>query len=65
MTPGQTIYISDNPELAGKYDNLFVIDSPKFAAKLRQGDKMTLNYGTVELSVTSFISPQAYFENHS
>ena len=62
LTPGTPIYITDDPALAGKYDNLFVIDSPGFAAKLRQGDKITLDYGTIEMSVERFISRDRFFQ---
>lgn len=60
LQPGQNICISDDTSMAGKFEDLFVIDSPKFAAKLRQGDKITLNYGTVELIVKDFISKDEY-----
>ena len=62
MEPGQTIHISDDSAMAGQFGDLFVIDSPKFAAKLRKGDKITLNYGTVELIVTGFISKKDYLK---
>ena len=44
LAPGKTVYIGDDPSMAGKHDNLIVIDSRKFAAKLRRGDKITFNY---------------------
>ena len=62
LAPGVPIYITDDPALAGKYDNLFVIDSPGFAAKLRKGDKITLNYGTIEMCVERFVSRERFFQ---
>ena len=62
LVPGQVVHISDDPRLAGLYSDLFVIDCPKFAAKLRAGDKITLNYGTVELEVHGFTSKEAYLK---
>ena len=61
LVPGEAIHICDDPALAGKYDNLFVIDSPGFAAKLRAGDKITFNYGTIEMCVESFIDREDFF----
>ena len=54
------IHISDDPSIAGMYDDLCVIDCPKFAAKLRVGDKITFNYGTVEVQVRGFITKESY-----
>ena len=65
MEPGQEIHISDDAQLAGKYDDLFVIDCPKFAAKLRAGEKITLNYGTIELEVQRFVSKAQFIEERS
>ena len=48
--------------MAGKHNDLFSIDCPKFSAKLRVGDKITLDYGTVELTVRGFISKESYLE---
>ena len=42
--------------MAGLYEDLVVIDCPKFAGKLRPGDKITVNYGSIELSVVGFES---------
>lgn len=65
LEPGQEIHISDDAQLAGKYDDLFVIDCPKFAAKLRAGEKITLNYGTIELEVQRFVSKAQFIEERS
>lgn len=35
LKPGQKIHISDDTSMSGEFGDLFVIDSPKFAAKLR------------------------------
>lgn len=59
------MHISDDPEMAGKHADLFSIDCPKFSAKLRVGDKITLDYGTVELRVRGFMSKAAYLENYN
>ena len=63
--PGEAIHICDDPALAGKYDNLFVIDSPGFAAKLGIGEKITFNYGTIEMCVESFVTREAFFQKHA
>lgn len=55
LVPGKPVYIGDDPSMAGKYENLVIIDCKKFAAKLRKGDKVTFNYGQVELVVKSFV----------
>ena len=65
LKPGEPIYITDDPALAGKYDNLCVIDNPGFAAKLRVGDKITLNYGTIEMSVERFVSREIFFQQNN
>ena len=44
---------------------MFVIDCPKFAAKLRAGEKITLNYGTIELEVQRFVSKAQFIEERS
>ena len=64
LVPGTPICITDDPALAGKYDNLFVIDSPGFATKLRSGDKISLNYGTVEMTVDRFETRDSFFSYH-
>ena len=60
LVPGSEVRISDDPSLAGKHDDLFVIDCPKFAAKLRKGDKVALNYGTLEFEVVGFETKESY-----
>jgi len=65
LVPGQEIRISDDPSMAGKFDDLFVIDNAKFAAKLRKGDKITLNYGTIELRVEGFETRESYHSKKS
>ena len=51
--------------MAGKHKDLIIIDSLKVAGKLRQGDKITFNYGQVELAVKSFVSKEAFIERES
>ena len=46
--------------MAGLYDDLVVIDCPKFAGKILEGDKITVNYGSIELTVTGFESKKDY-----
>ena len=36
------------------------MDSPGFAGKLREGDKLTVNYGTIELAVVGFEKKSDY-----
>lgn len=45
LVPGKSVFIGDDPSMAGKHENLIIIDSRKFAAKLNRGDKITFNYG--------------------
>lgn len=59
---GETVYISDDAEMAGQYKDLFSIDCPRFSAKLRVGDKITLDYGTVELTVRGFKTKEEYLK---
>ena len=54
--------ITDDASLAGLYDDIFVIDCPKFAAKIRTGDKITINYGTIELTVQGFKTKESYIQ---
>ena len=56
IQPGDRICLTDDASMAGYYDDLVVIDCPKFAGKLRSGDKITVNYGSIELSVVGFES---------
>ena len=51
--------------MAGKHKDLIIIDSLKVAGKLRQGDKITFNYGQVELAVKSFVSKEAFIKRGS
>lgn len=63
VEPGAEVRISDDPTMAGKYDDLFVIDCSKFAAKLRKGDKVTVNYGTVEFEVMGFETKESFLQS--
>lgn len=58
----EEVYIGDDPEMAGKFDDLTILDCPKFAAKLQIGDKIAFEYGTLELEVTGFISKAEYLK---
>ena len=65
IVPGQRICLTDDASMAGLYEDLIAIDCPKFAGKLRPGDKITVNYGSIELSVVGFESKEAYKEQQS
>ena len=57
---GQRICLTDDADLSGVYDDLVVIDCPQFSGKLREGDKVVINYGSIELTVTGFEDKETY-----
>ena len=57
---GQRICLTDDADLVGIYDDLVVIDCPQFSGKLREGDKVVINYGSIELTVTGFEDKETY-----
>ena len=52
--------MTDDPSMAGIYDDLIVIDAINFAGKLEVNDKIILNYGQIELTVTGFENKEDY-----
>ena len=64
VKPDAIICVTDDASMAGIYDNLIVIDCKHFAGKLRKGDKITVNYGVIELDVIGFEDKQTYIERN-
>ena len=62
LEPGKQVYIGDDPAMAGKHNDLIVLDNKEFAGRLREGDKITFEYGQVELVVQSFLSTQEFID---
>ena len=62
---GKRICVTDDENFAGRSNDLFVIDSPGFAGKLRIGDKITINYGSIELTVVGFEQKADYIRSKS
>ena len=52
--------MTDDPSMVGIYDDLIVIDAINFAGKLQENDKIILNYGQIELTVTGFEKKEEY-----
>ena len=57
---GQRVCMTDDPSMVGVYDDLIVIDAKNFAGKLEENDKIIINYGQIELTVTGFEKKEEY-----
>ena len=57
---GQRVCMTDDPSMVGVYHDLIVIDAKNFASKLEENDKIIINYGQIELTVTGFEKKEEY-----